>query len=174
MIDNCRNMQRPLGIWTNIAIFKLLMPLIVPRFGGPVQVKMVNIRTHFFHQFFKFAISFWKFKDSLPVYSTTKHWIVYKSYRIVVEGVTLSDSRRSFDRFALKPLHYIIRCWATFIRFYYWTTSRPISEHITYKGDHRVKAFSYTLDRTEGTDTSDYRTRKQTSCTFRWVYLTLI
>jgi hypothetical protein len=58
LIDNCRNMQRPLRIWTNIAIFKLLMPLIVPRFGGPVKVKMVNIRTHFFHQLFKFAIFF--------------------------------------------------------------------------------------------------------------------
>lgn len=52
-------MQRPLGIWTNIAIVKLLMPLIVPRFGGPVKVKMVNIRTHFFYQLFKFAI-FWE------------------------------------------------------------------------------------------------------------------
>jgi hypothetical protein len=134
-------MQRPLGIWTNIAIVKLLMPLIVPRFGGPVKVKMVNIRTHFFYQLFKFAIFWENSRTLLPVYSTTKHWIVYKSYRIV-EGVTLSDSRRSFDRFALKPLHYIIRCWATFIRFYYWTTSsRPISNILHIKAITELRHF---------------------------------
>ena len=69
-------------------------------------------------------------------------WLI--SYRIV-EGVTLSDSRRSFDRFALKSLHYIIRCWATFIRFYYWTTSRPISNILHIKAITELRHFHILL-----------------------------